>query len=142
MSNMVRTSKYKWYNFLPKFLWEEFNPASKVANVYFLFIAGLQVRALAYGWLAASFWPIRPWAASPGHGTPSRVALICAPLLPASKGTAAMLIGELYVDGGVRKRTEMRGWMPRYRRLPALPSSVYTSDGGAMMVPCGPGCRL
>lgn len=46
MPNMVRTSKYEYYNFLPKFLWEEFNPAAKIANVYFLFIAVLQVSAL------------------------------------------------------------------------------------------------
>lgn len=39
---MVRTAKYEFYNFLPKFLWEEFNPATKIANVYFLFIAALQ----------------------------------------------------------------------------------------------------
>ncbi|CAN0256362.1 unnamed protein product, partial [Pylaiella littoralis] len=43
VSNMVRTAKYKYYDFLPKFLWEEFNPATKIANVYFLFIAALQV---------------------------------------------------------------------------------------------------
>ncbi|CAM9108152.1 unnamed protein product [Ectocarpus sp. 8 AP-2014] len=42
-SNMVRTAKYEYYDFLPRFLWEEFNPATKIANVYFLFIAGLQV---------------------------------------------------------------------------------------------------
>lgn len=42
--NMVRTSKYKFYSFLPIFLWEEFNPAAKIANVYFIFIAVLQVR--------------------------------------------------------------------------------------------------
>ncbi|CAB1098406.1 unnamed protein product [Ectocarpus sp. CCAP 1310/34] len=42
-SNMVRTAKYEYYDFLPRFLWEEFNPASKIANVYFLFIAALQV---------------------------------------------------------------------------------------------------
>ena len=40
--NMVRTAKYEYYDFLPKFLWEEFNPATKIANVYFLFIAALQ----------------------------------------------------------------------------------------------------
>lgn len=44
MSNMVRTAKYEYYDFLPKFLWEEFNPATKIANVYFLFIAALQAR--------------------------------------------------------------------------------------------------
>lgn len=42
VSNMVRTAKYEYYDFLPKFLWEEFNPATKIANVYFLFIAALQ----------------------------------------------------------------------------------------------------
>lgn len=42
MPNMVRTAKYEYYDFLPKFLWEEFNPTSKIANVYFLFIAALQ----------------------------------------------------------------------------------------------------
>lgn len=41
--NMVRTSKYKLYSFLPIFLWEEFNPTTKIANVYFIFIAVLQV---------------------------------------------------------------------------------------------------
>lgn len=40
--NMVRTAKYDYYSFLPMFLWEEFNPTHKIANVYFLFIAGLQ----------------------------------------------------------------------------------------------------
>lgn len=39
---MVRTAKYEYYDFLPRFLWEEFNPATKIANVYFLFIAALQ----------------------------------------------------------------------------------------------------
>lgn len=43
VSNMVRTAKFEYYDFLPKFLWEEFNPATKIANVYFLFIAALQV---------------------------------------------------------------------------------------------------
>jgi Phospholipid-translocating ATPase N-terminal len=42
-SNFVKTSKYEPYSFLPLFLWEEFNPRAKIANVYFLFIAGLQV---------------------------------------------------------------------------------------------------
>lgn len=45
VQNMVRTAKYEFYNFLPKFLWEEFNPATKIANVYFLFIAALQASA-------------------------------------------------------------------------------------------------
>ncbi|CAN0338256.1 unnamed protein product, partial [Scytosiphon promiscuus] len=43
VSNMVRTAKFEYYDFLPRFLWEEFNPATKIANVYFLFIAALQV---------------------------------------------------------------------------------------------------
>jgi phospholipid-transporting ATPase len=41
--NFVKTSKYEWFNFLPKFLFEEFNPALKPANVYFLIISFLQV---------------------------------------------------------------------------------------------------
>ena len=41
-SNFVKTSKYEIINFLPKFLFEEFNPKTKVANSYFLFIAILQ----------------------------------------------------------------------------------------------------
>jgi magnesium-transporting ATPase (P-type) len=41
-SNFVKTSKYEWFNFLPKFLLEEFNPKTKVANCYFLLIAILQ----------------------------------------------------------------------------------------------------
>ena len=42
-SNFIETSKYEWYNFLPLFLLEEFNPYSKIANCYFLFISGMQV---------------------------------------------------------------------------------------------------
>jgi magnesium-transporting ATPase (P-type) len=41
-NNFVKTSKYEWYNFLPKFLMEEFNPNTKIANCYFLIIAVLQ----------------------------------------------------------------------------------------------------
>ena len=41
-NNCVKTSKYEIYTFLPKFLLEEFNPSTKIANVYFLMIAGLQ----------------------------------------------------------------------------------------------------
>jgi magnesium-transporting ATPase (P-type) len=41
-NNFVKTSKYEWYNFLPKFLLEEFNPRTKIANCYFLFISCLQ----------------------------------------------------------------------------------------------------
>lgn len=42
-SNFIKTSKYEWWNFFPKFLFEEFNPYLKFANCYFLIIAGLQV---------------------------------------------------------------------------------------------------
>jgi phospholipid-transporting ATPase len=41
-NNVVKTSKYEPYNFLPKFLMEEFNPKVKVANCYFLMISALQ----------------------------------------------------------------------------------------------------
>jgi magnesium-transporting ATPase (P-type) len=41
-TNFVKTSKYEWYNFLPKFFLEEFNPKYKIANCYFLLIAILQ----------------------------------------------------------------------------------------------------
>jgi phospholipid-transporting ATPase len=40
--NSIKTSKYEIYDFLPKFLFEEFNPNTKIANCYFLFIAALQ----------------------------------------------------------------------------------------------------
>lgn len=40
--NFVKTSKYEVYNFLPRFLMEEFNPKQKMANVYFLIVACLQ----------------------------------------------------------------------------------------------------
>ena len=40
--NFVKTSKYTVGNFIPKFLLEEFNPWTKVANVYFLGISMLQ----------------------------------------------------------------------------------------------------
>lgn len=40
--NKIKTSKYEWYTFLFLFLAEEFNPNTKVANCYFLFIAALQ----------------------------------------------------------------------------------------------------
>lgn len=42
-SNSIKTSKYEWWNFMPKFLMEEFNPRTKFANCYFLLIAGLQI---------------------------------------------------------------------------------------------------
>lgn len=42
ISNYIKTSKYEIYNFIPKFLCEEFNPRTKFANCYFLLIAGLQ----------------------------------------------------------------------------------------------------
>ena len=41
-NNFVKTSKYEWYNFLPKFLFETFNPKHKLANCYFLFISAFQ----------------------------------------------------------------------------------------------------
>lgn len=40
--NRIKTSKYEWWNFLPKFLMEEFQPRTKFANCYFLMIAALQ----------------------------------------------------------------------------------------------------
>lgn len=42
VDNSVKTSKYELYNFLPKFLMEEFNPRVKIANCYFLAISCLQ----------------------------------------------------------------------------------------------------
>lgn len=41
-NNFVKTSKYETWNFLPKFLIEEFNPRTKVANCYFLLVSILQ----------------------------------------------------------------------------------------------------
>jgi magnesium-transporting ATPase (P-type) len=41
-NNFVKTSKYERYNFLPKFLLEEFNPRTKVANCYFFLISAFQ----------------------------------------------------------------------------------------------------
>lgn len=41
-SNFVKTSKYEVYNFLPKFLMEEFNPKTKIANCYFGVIGAMQ----------------------------------------------------------------------------------------------------
>jgi phospholipid-transporting ATPase len=38
--NKIRTNKYRWYNFVPKNLFEQF---SKLANIYFLFIMILQI---------------------------------------------------------------------------------------------------
>lgn len=40
--NFVKTSKYEWYNFPPKFLFEEFDPRTKIANCYFLLVSALQ----------------------------------------------------------------------------------------------------
>ena len=42
INNHVKTTKYELWNFLPKFLFEEFNPRVKLANCYFLMIAGFQ----------------------------------------------------------------------------------------------------
>jgi phospholipid-transporting ATPase len=41
-NNSIKTSKYEAWNFLPKFLMEEFNPYVKIANCYFLVVSGLQ----------------------------------------------------------------------------------------------------
>jgi phospholipid-transporting ATPase len=41
-TNFVTTSKYTLANFVPLFLFEEFNPKTKFANCYFLLIASLQ----------------------------------------------------------------------------------------------------
>jgi magnesium-transporting ATPase (P-type) len=41
-NNSIRTYKYEWYTFPGKFLLEEFNPKTKIANCYFLTIAGMQ----------------------------------------------------------------------------------------------------
>lgn len=38
--NKIRTTKYTWFTFVPKNLFEQF---SKMANVYFLFIMVLQI---------------------------------------------------------------------------------------------------
>lgn len=40
LGNSIQTSKYTWYNFLPKNLFIQF---SKTANVFYLFIAFLQM---------------------------------------------------------------------------------------------------
>jgi phospholipid-translocating P-type ATPase (flippase) len=42
--NSIKTSKYEWYNFLPKFLLEEFNPKTKIANCYFLLIVAFNLK--------------------------------------------------------------------------------------------------
>lgn len=41
VSNSVSTAKYNLATFLPKFLYDEF---SKSANIFFLFISGIQVK--------------------------------------------------------------------------------------------------
>lgn len=41
-NNSIKTSKYEWWNFLPKFLLEEFNPRQKIANCYFLVVSAMQ----------------------------------------------------------------------------------------------------
>jgi magnesium-transporting ATPase (P-type) len=41
-NNSIKTSKYELWNFLGKFLLEEFNPKTKIANCYFLLIASMQ----------------------------------------------------------------------------------------------------
>jgi phospholipid-transporting ATPase len=42
LNNKVFTAKYTAFTFLPKFLYEEF---SKYANIFFLFVSGIQVKA-------------------------------------------------------------------------------------------------
>ena len=46
-NNFVKTSKYTFYflvwDFLPKFLLEEFNPRTKIANCYFFMISLMQM---------------------------------------------------------------------------------------------------
>jgi hypothetical protein len=42
-TNVISTSKYKWYNCFPKILIEQF---SKMANIYFLLIAIMQVNLI------------------------------------------------------------------------------------------------
>jgi hypothetical protein len=42
-SNRISTSKYTWYNVFPKILIEQF---SKMANIYFLIIAIMQVMVI------------------------------------------------------------------------------------------------
>ncbi len=39
-SNIISTSKYTWYNLIPKLLYEQF---TKLANLYFLIIGLMQV---------------------------------------------------------------------------------------------------
>jgi magnesium-transporting ATPase (P-type) len=41
-SNAIKSTRYEWYSFLPKNLFEQLNPWSKPANFYFLCIAVLQ----------------------------------------------------------------------------------------------------
>jgi hypothetical protein len=56
VNNRIVTAKYTWYNFLPKFLWEEF---SKIANTYFFIVCCLQaVPLIRYILVVAcgSFW--------------------------------------------------------------------------------------
>jgi len=42
-NNFITSSHYEFWNFLPKFLLEEFDPRVKIANVYFIGIALLQM---------------------------------------------------------------------------------------------------
>jgi len=62
--NFVKTSKYTFYfliwDFLPKFLLEEFNPKTKIANCYFFMIALLQVvpQISNTGGLPTTFMPL------------------------------------------------------------------------------------
>jgi len=42
-NNFIKSSHYEFWNFVPKFLLDEFDPRFKIANVYFLGIAFLQM---------------------------------------------------------------------------------------------------
>lgn len=44
-TNTISTSKYTWYNSFPKIMVEQF---SKIANIYFLVIAIMQVTIIDY----------------------------------------------------------------------------------------------
>lgn len=45
LSNAITTTKYTWYSWLPKSLWEQFR---RVANIYFLLISILMVWSYLY----------------------------------------------------------------------------------------------
>lgn len=41
-TNIVTTTRYNWYNLIPLYLWDVFNPKQKLANVFFLVVSILQ----------------------------------------------------------------------------------------------------